>query len=337
MSGQPQEHVVERRARDRDVECGDAGGVEQPNRLGNRSVPPADRDAQGPPRPPTPRRPQAEPARQLQSGTAPRRRVARRATRRRRAPSARPASLPRSRGRGRSPRFGRRAGRPRRGIASSAAPSCRRRRGVRSCARGRSCCAGRARSSARRGRPPGGRATSAAARSSRRRIPPEYVRTSRPAASARSNPVEQLVRPRASPAARQVVEPADQGEVLEAGEVLVDGRVLPREADPLPQRAGVTRGVGPATRALPGRARAGSSGCGPRWSCRRRSGRAGRRRCRLDLEVHARERRPLAVALLKPVVSIATSRLVSGRYPAGLRRRSAKLMAPLPVPTRRAG
>ena len=58
--------------------------------------------------------------------------------------------------RGRSPRSGRRAGRPRRGTGSSAARSCRPPRAPRSSPTCRAGCAGRGRSSARRGTAPAG-------------------------------------------------------------------------------------------------------------------------------------------------------------------------------------
>ena len=77
----------------------------------------------------------------------------------------------------------------------------------------------------------GGRATSAAARSSRRRMPPEYVFADAGAGVAQAEALEQLGRARLGGAAAVAVEAADHGQVLEPGEVLVDRRVLAREAD----------------------------------------------------------------------------------------------------------
>ena len=130
--------------------------------------------------------------------------------------------------RGRSPRSGRRAGRPRRGTGSSAATVDRRatrasivsQRPIR--LRGSSPVVGSSRKST------GGRATSAAARSSRRRMPPEYVFTSRSPASARSKRSSSSRARSREPVLAQVVEAADHLEVLEPGQVLVDGRVLAR-------------------------------------------------------------------------------------------------------------
>ena len=65
-------------------------------------------------------------------------------------------------------------------------------------------------------------------------------------------PLEQLLARVAGPRARrQVVEPADQVEVLAAGEVLVDGGVLAGEADHAAQRLGSRTTSLPATRAGP--------------------------------------------------------------------------------------
>ena len=66
-------------------------------------------------------------------------------------------------------------------------------------------------------------------------MPPEYVRTSLLARLGEVEVRQQLVRPVTCRAAVEVVEATDQLEVLEAGEVLVDGRILSREADSLPQ------------------------------------------------------------------------------------------------------
>ena len=126
----------------------------------------------------------------------------------------------------------------------------------------------------------GGRATSAAARSRRRRIPPEYVRTRRSPASDRSNEARSSRARSRECRAPEVVEAADHLQVLEAGQVLVDGRVLAREPDVLanlPPRRGRRRS--PRRAPSPRRGRAAWSGSARRSSCRRRSGRAGRRRC----------------------------------------------------------
>ena len=123
----------------------------------------------------------------------------------------------------------------------------------------------------------GGRATSASARSSRRRIPPEYPLTGRLAASRRSKRSSSSL-PRAfavGPA--HPVQPADHRQVLKPGQVLVDRRVLPGEADLGAELRGVVDDVEPGDlrRARVGLA-AASSGCERRSSCPRRSGRAAR-------------------------------------------------------------
>ena len=94
----------------------------------------------------------------------------------------------------------------------------------------------------------------------------------------------------------------------------------------------------PATCADPAsRVVAGSPGPGPQSSCPRRSGRAGRRRSRSrpagrsPPERRSRRSASASGRLHRDVW------LISGRYPAGLRRRSAKLMAPLPVPHKESG
>ena len=138
---------------------------------------------------------------------------------------------------------GRRAGRPRRGTAWSAARSCPRPRAPRSSPTARAGCADRGRWSARRGTAPAGgrpaprrgRAAGACRRSrswpgGRRR---RRARTARAARWARS---------RATRAA-EVVEAADHLEVLEAGQVLVDGRVLAGQADAGAQRSRLLDGV----------------------------------------------------------------------------------------------
>ena len=72
-----------------------------------------------------------------------------------------------------------------------------------------------------------------AARSSRRRIPPEYVRTTRSAAAERlKRSSSSFARARACRRG-EALEPAEQDEVLAAGELLVERRVLARERDHL--------------------------------------------------------------------------------------------------------
>ncbi len=76
------------------------------------------------------------------------------------------------------------------------------------------------------------------------------------------------------------VQPPDHDEVLEAGEVLVDRRVLAGEPDLRAQRAPRPRRRRARRRApCPRRASAASRGRAPPSSCRRRWGRAGRARC----------------------------------------------------------
>ena len=70
-------------------------------------------------------------------------------------------------------------------------------------------------------------------------MPPEYVRTSRPPASREVELLEQLVRALARSRRPQVVEPPDHLEVLEAGQVLVDGGVL--AASPIARTRGRSR------------------------------------------------------------------------------------------------
>ena len=102
----------------------------------------------------------------------------------------------------------------------------------------------------------GGLATRAPARSSRRRMPPEYVLTGRSAGVGEVELLEQLARPLAGPLRAQVVEPADHVEVLEAGEVLVDRRVLAGQAD-LPAHAAWRRD----STSMPGDLARPASGC----------------------------------------------------------------------------
>ena len=154
-------------------------------------------------------------------------------------------------------------------------------------------CAGRGRWSARRGRAGRGVTTMLAAMSSRRRMPPEYFFTCRSAASARPNALEQLVGPARAAARRGVAEqPAEQDQVLRAGQVLVDRGELPGEADPAADRVGLAHDVvAEHPRRARRRAAAAWPASGSWWSCRRRSGRARRRRRPRDREVDAVDRR----------------------------------------------
>ena len=92
---------------------------------------------------------------------------------------------------------------------------------------------------------------------------------------------QQLGRPAPGGGARLAEQAAEQQEVLDAGEALVDGRVLAGQGDQAggpagPGRRRRSRRPGPGPRP----ARAGWPGCGPRWSCRPRWGRARPGRCR---------------------------------------------------------
>ena len=130
--------------------------------------------------------------------------------------------------------------------------ACPGRRAPRSPPRGRSGCAGRGRSSARRGTAPaGGRPAPRRGRGGgacrRSRSSPAGRRPRRGRSARAAAAPARATRPRA-----QVVEPADHLEVLEPGQVLVDGRVLAGEPDlrraARPRRLTTSR---PATRALP--------------------------------------------------------------------------------------
>ncbi len=77
----------------------------------------------------------------------------------------------------------------------------------------------------------GGRWTSAAATSRRRRIPPEKVRTGRSAADVSAKRSSSSAARGATCGAWHLRQAADEREVLAAGEVDVDGRALPRQAD----------------------------------------------------------------------------------------------------------
>ena len=113
----------------------------------------------------------------------------------------------------------------------------------------------------------------------------------RSAASASPKPVEDLGRRRRGPPRREVVEPSDHLEVLQAGQVLVDRRRTGR-----PGRSGSGAPRRPARRRArrppPARHRvAGAwSGCGRTWSCRRRSGPAARTRSPRHVEVDPLQR-----------------------------------------------
>ena len=133
-------------------------------------------------------------------------------------------------------------------------------------------------------------------------MPPEYVLTGRSAGLGQVEPLEQLVRPLARLLARQVVELADHLDVLEAGQVLVDRRVLAGEADLGAQRIRVAHHV------QPGDARAAAIGLQQRGQDAYRGGlssavwtqeaenRAGRRG-----EVHSAQRAYRPVRLLEPL------------------------------------
>ena len=141
-------------------------------------------------------------------------------------------------------------------------------------------CAGRDRSSARRGTAGRGVLRMLAAMSSRRRMPPGVLLHLRSAASVRPNAAEQLAAPRpAPPACGSPSSRASSTRFSRAGEVLVDRGVLPGQADPAAYRVGLAR---PRRGRTPGpRRRRGAAAwpaSGRRWSCRRRSGRARRRR-----------------------------------------------------------
>ncbi len=94
-------------------------------------------------------------------------------------------------------------------------------------------------------------------------------------------PLQDLLGAAARLRLREVVEPSDELEVLEPGEVLVDRRALSREADPEPQLLGVAHGVQPVDlRSAAGGREQGGQDPDRRSSCRLRSARAARTRCR---------------------------------------------------------
>ena len=140
-----------------------------------------------------------------------------------------------------------------------------------------------------------GSPTSVIARSSRRRMPPSMSSPASSAASTRSN-CSSSSATRVGPPRSQVLEVGHQAQVLLAGELAVDRRDLAGQAD------GLAHGVRPrrrrSRRSTP-RHRPGISveRYGSRWSCRHRSGRAGRTRCLRDVEVDAVEDDLLAVGL----------------------------------------
>ena len=74
-------------------------------------------------------------------------------------------------------------------------------------------------------------------------MPPEYVFTTRSAASDRSNSSSSSFARSRGGAPAHVVEPPDHLEVLEAGHVLVDRGVLARNADPSAQPRGIREDV----------------------------------------------------------------------------------------------
>ena len=101
----------------------------------------------------------------------------------------------------------------------------------------------------------------------------------RSAASARSNCSSSSPRAPLAAVRSHLVEPADHLEVLAAGQVLVDRGVLPGQADEPAHLLRCVDDVDARRRSpCPRRAAAASSGPARWWSCRRRSGRAGRAR-----------------------------------------------------------
>ena len=107
------------------------------------------------------------------------------------------------------------------------------------------------------------------------------VRLDDAVARRRSARTARAARPRgAAPRRRELVQPPEQPQVLAAGQVLVDGRVLARQPDHPPDRVGLASGRRSPPRSRGPRRRAGASrGSGPSSSCRRRSARAGRGPC----------------------------------------------------------
>ena len=114
--------------------------------------------------------------------------------------------------------------------------------------------------------------------------------------------LEQLARPVGRPAPAQVVEPPDHLEVLEAGEVLVDRRVLPGQADAGAQQRRVTHDVEPADLGAPA---VGHEQGGQDADARGLAGAVGAEQPEhgavWDRQVDAVERQHLAIGLLQPL------------------------------------
>src|SRR5262249_12477405 len=85
-----------------------------------------------------------------------------------------------------------------------------------------------------------GDATRPAAMSTRRRMPPEYVRTGRPATSGGRGALRRSGGPPAGHPLAEMGEAADEPQVLAAGEVLVHSGELAGEADERADRVGLT-------------------------------------------------------------------------------------------------
>ena len=94
-------------------------------------------------------------------------------------------------------------------------------------------------------------------------------------------------------ARRQVQQPGHHPQVLVAGQDVVDGGVLAGQADrAADRRPGRRAGRGRPPRRCPRPGGSGWRGCGPGWSCRPRSGRAGRRSIRSRPRGRPRRGRP---------------------------------------------
>ena len=76
-------------------------------------------------------------------------------------------------------------------------------------------------------------------------MPPEYCPDRHSGRIAQPESVEELVGAGSSISAAEMVEPAEHHEILPAGEDLVDGSVLPDEADPVAHLGGVPGDVVP--------------------------------------------------------------------------------------------
>ena len=144
--------------------------------------------------------------------------------------------------------------------------------------------------------------TRLAPRSSRRRMPPEYVLATSVRRLCEVEPLEDLLAAPLRLRSRDVVQATDHLEVLEPGEVLVDGGVLPGEADHVAELLGLLDDVvaGDGGTALVGVQERGQDPDG--------GGLAGpvgaeeaKHRARRDLQVHALQRlhlpEPLGEAL----------------------------------------